>query len=387
MWLVDLRLVLPDGLLEHGSLRIEDGQIAEIIEGRPVRPSGPVVNGRGMTAMPGIVDIHGDMLERELEPRPGTFFPVELALQQLDKRLAVNGITTAYAAISLADGPGLRSEDRARSLIASVGMMRDHLNVDMRVHARFEVSLPTGIGVLSDALQAGHVQMVSLMDHTPGQGQFRDLETYVEYMTKWLGGDRDKARASARASLETPVSWEVAREISRLSLARGVPLASHDDDTPEKVDVMHDLGTTISEFPVTMEAALEARERGMHVAMGAPNALRGGSHSGNLSALDAIQAGAVDMLCADYHPASLVQSAFKFAHDGVLGLESSVKLVSQNAAHAARLSDRGRLEVGLRADIAVVEVGRANDFPRVRATFCAGRAIYADGTLQGLVAG
>ncbi len=380
MWLSELRVALPDRVVKRGSVRIEDGLIAEVIDGAPARAR-HAVDGRGLTLMPGIVDIHGDMLERELEPRPGTFFPVELALHQLDARLAMNGITTAYAAISLGDGPLLRSEERARELIRAVNRFRDALGVDMRVHARFEVSVPEGTKVLEDALKAGHVHMVSLMDHTPGQGQFRDLEFYVDYMTRWLGGDREQAQRTAQAGLETPVSWEVAREITRLARERSVPIASHDDDTRHKVDVMADLGTHISEFPVTLEAAQEAKRRGMFVVMGAPNALRGGSHSGNLSAREAIGAGAMDLLCADYHPASMLQSAFKLAEDGQLPFEESVRLVTYNAARAAGLEDRGRIEIGARADLILIEDGHT---PRVRATLRSGRVIYSDGRVRGL---
>ncbi len=380
MWLTDAQLVLPDRVAQ-GSIRLEEGVIAEIAPDRPTRLTGHVIDARGLSIIPGIVDIHGDMIERELEPRPGTFFPVELALQQLDQRLAANGITTAYAAIALADGPGLRSEERARSLIASVNAARDQLSVDLRVHARFEVSLPSGTALLADGLSADQIHMVSLMDHTPGQGQFRDLETYIEYMTKWLGGDRERARETATAGLGTPVSWDVAHEIARLAQSRNVPLASHDDDTPEKVSVMHALNTTISEFPVTLEAALTAKSHGMFVAMGAPNALRGGSHSGNLNALDAIRAGAVDLLCADYHPASLVQSAFAIAQSGLLPLERAIQLITENPARSAGLTDRGRLEVGLRADLNIID---SRTLPRVRATIRQGRTIYSDGSLPTL---
>ena len=383
MWLTDARLVLPDRVM-RGAIRLEEGLIAEIVPDRPARTTGQIIDVRGLSIIPGIVDIHGDMLERELEPRPGTYFPVELALQQLDQRLAANGITTAYAAIALADGPGLRSEERARSLIESVNAMRAQLNVDLRVHARFEVSMPSGTVLLADGLERDQIHMVSLMDHTPGQGQFRDLETYIEYMTKWLGGDRERARETATVGLGTPVSWGVAHQIARLAQSRNVPLASHDDDTAEKVVFMHSLGTTISEFPVTIQAALEAKSRGMFVAMGAPNAFRGGSHSGNLNALDAIRAGAVDLLCADYHPASLVQSAFAIAQSGLLPLQDAIKLIAENPARSAGLSDRGRLEVGRRADLNLVEADPSGALPRVHATIRQGRTIYNDGFVHAL---
>ena len=383
MWITDLKLVLPERVIARGSIRLEAGLIAEIIEGNPVRTSSRTIEARGLTAIPGIVDIHGDMLERELEPRPGTMFPAKLAVFELDKRLAASGITTAFAAVSLADGPGLRSEARAKELIETIHALRAELNVDMLVHARFEVSTAIAAPFLRDLLERDLVQMVSLMDHTPGQGQFRDLETYVNYMVKWLGTERETAEATVRERLQeadsAPIAWEVGRDISRLSLARGVALASHDDDTAAKVNMMDNFGATISEFPVTLEAAVTAKDKGMFVAMGAPNALRGGSHSGNLSALEGIKAGVVDVLAADYYPAALLQAVFKIARENILPLQEAVKLITENAAKSAKLPDRGRLEVGLRADLVLLE---ESEHPRVRATFRQGRAVYSDGVLE-----
>ncbi len=383
MWLTDLKVVLPDRVIERGAIRLEEGLIAEIIESKPNRTSSSsVVDGRGLTAIPGIVDIHGDMLERELEPRPGTMFPAKLAVLELDKRLAASGITTAFAAVALSDGPGLRSEARAKELIETIHELRPLLNIDMLVHARFEVGTAISAPFLKKLLERDLVQMVSLMDHTPGQGQFRDLETYVNYMVKWLGTDREQAENTVKARLEesqsVPVAWNVGYEISKLCLERGVALASHDDDTSAKVDMMDGFGATISEFPVTLEAAQTAKSKNMFVAMGAPNALRGASHSGNLSALEGIRAGVVDVLAADYYPAALLQSAYKIARENILPLEQAVSLITKNAAQSANLLDRGRLASGLRADLVLIE---ETEHPRVRATFRQGHAVYSDGVV------
>lgn len=382
MWLTNLKLVLPDRVLERGSMRLEDGFIAEIAEGDV--PGG--LDCKGLTALPGIIDMHGDMLERELEPRPGTMFPVELALNELDKRLVGNGITTAYAAISFADGPGLRSERRALDLIGAIHRFRLRLLTDLKVHARFEVTTPHAALILMKKVARDEIHLVSLMDHSPGQGQFRDMETYVRYYSKWLGSTSEQvetiARQRAEVALQGPKAWQIGREVAEVARRQGIPLASHDDDTAQKIDLMADLGTSISEFPVTLEAAREAKRRGMWVVMGAPNALRGGSHSGNLSALDGIAAGVVDGLAADYHPASLVQCAFRLAADGLLPLHESAKLVSQNIAAMCGLDDRGRLEPGFRADVVLVEEG---DCPRVRATIRQGRRAYWDGGLDDFI--
>ncbi len=375
MWLSNLKLVLPEDVLVQGSLRLEHGRIAEIVEG-------PVAGGldcQGLTAIPGIIDMHGDMLERELEPRPGTQFPFDLALYEVDKRLVANGITTAYAAISFMEGWGIRDPKRSLQLVHAIHEHRQRLLVDMKVHARFEVTTPSGAPILKEKVAADEIHLVSLMDHSPGQGQFRDMETYVRYYLKWLGGGsqemEQKVRAHAHAVKDAPKAWHIGQEIAQIAQERGIPLASHDDDVAAKVDLMAQLGTSISEFPVTLEAAQEAKRRGMSVVMGAPNALRGTSHSGNLSALEGLEAGAVDGLAADYHPASLVQCAFRLAQKGILPLEQSVKLVSQNIAAMCGLADRGRLVVGLRADIALVEEGEC---PRVRATFRQGKNVYRD---------
>jgi alpha-D-ribose 1-methylphosphonate 5-triphosphate diphosphatase len=378
MILENARVVLPDGTLERGFVRLEDGFIAAVEEGNAPSSLEPRLNLQGHTLIPGIVDIHGDMLERELEPRPGTYFPVELALHELDKRLAANGVTTAYAAVALGDGPGLRSEERARALIRTIRAARASLLTDMRVHARFEIGLEQSVSLVHECLERDELDLVSLMDHTPGQGQFRDLEKYVEYMTRWLG-NREAAEMSAREGVARPASWGIGREVAQSALARGVQVASHDDDSPEKVALMREFGATISEFPVTLEAARAAREAGLFVAMGAPNALRGASHGGNLSARDALAAGALDILAADYHPASLAAAAFALEASGSCAPHESVALVTLNPARAAGLTDRGRIAVGCRADLAVYS---RDATPRLRLTLRDGRAIYDDGTLR-----
>lgn len=377
MWLTNLKLVLPDAVMEQGSLRLEDGHIAEIVEGLEEG-----LDCKGLTAIPGVIDMHGDMLERELEPRPGTQFPFDLALYEVDKRLVANGITTAYAAISFMEGWGLRDPKRSLKLIHAIHEHRERLLVDMKVHARFEVSTPNMAPTLKQKIEQDEIHMVSLMDHSPGQGQFRDIEFYVKYYTKWLGAGssevEQRVRDHAHAVKDEPRAWHIGQEIAEVCRERGIPLTSHDDDTTQKVDLMAQLGTSISEFPVTLEAAHEAKQRGMWVVMGAPNALRGGSHSGNLSAVDGLRAGVVDALAADYHPASLVQCAFRLSKQEELPLYQTVSMVTSKVAAMCGLGDRGRLEVGLRADIALVEDG---DCPRVRASFREGQNIYRDGAL------
>jgi alpha-D-ribose 1-methylphosphonate 5-triphosphate diphosphatase len=387
MWLSDLQIVLPDGILPRGSLRIEDDRIAEIVEGPVCRAA---VNGAGLLVIPGLIDMHGDMLERDISPRPGAELPFAMALHELDKRLVATGITTAYAAISFAwhTGQSLRSDAKARAIMATINELRPTLLADHYVHARFEITNPQAGGILEEMILSGHVQMASIMDHTPGQGQYRDIESYVKQMFEWrkrmgdpLGGNGEEVteqevRASVVVAQERPKAWDSVYSVAKVAQKHGVVLASHDDDTAAKVDLMIDVGINMSEFPVSKEAAGRARQHGLHVAMGAPNALQGRSLSGNLSAADAIADGLVDILATDYYPASMLQAAFALVQRGVLPLHEAVKLVSENVADGLRLHDRGQIAVGRLADLVLLD-GRGG-LPRVHGTVRHGQPVYWD---------
>lgn len=387
MWLTELQIALPDRLIERGAILIEDGHIARVVEGdAPPARRGHIVHGEGLLLMPGMIDMHGDMLEGEVEPRPGAHFPLDMAVLELDKRLAACGITTAYAALSFWDGMGRgnshRSGEHARRMATAVHALRGELLVDLRVHARYEVPTPAVAPALAGLLDRRMVHLVSLMDHTPGQGQYRDMAQYVSFIAKWRNASPAEVEAETheriRSTRGNPQIWGTAADLVAQALSQRLPVASHDDDTPEKIDLMADLSVTLSEFPVTLAAAQEAKRRGMAVAMGAPNVLRGTSHSGNLSGRAAIAAGVVDMLAADYAPAALLQAVFVLADEGLLPLHEAIKLVSQNVAQALGLADRGRIEPGLSADLVLVERG---PLPRVRGTIRRGLPIYWDGAM------
>jgi alpha-D-ribose 1-methylphosphonate 5-triphosphate diphosphatase len=379
MWLSGLRLILPDGVLENGSINIVDGKIAEIVEGPAANAD---IHASHLTALPGLVDIHGDMLEREVQPRPKANIPVDLALHELDKRLVATGVTTAYAAISFSweNNKTLRSEEKARQLIGTVNRLRPALLADHYVHSRFEITNPDAGSVLKELLADKLVHLVSIMDHTPGQGQYRDIERYVQFAVSWRNMRGEQVtEADVREHIANrkswPKAWDIVRDVAQFSQEYGITMASHDDDTVEKVRFVSEFGVRISEFPVTAVAAAEARQLGMHVAMGAPNALRGGSLSGNLNAAEAVAEGLVDTLASDYHPASMLHAVYGLARKGILPLHESVKLVTANPAHGVGLTDRGTLAVGKRADIVLVD---DRELPRVHGTFRQGVPIYWD---------
>ena len=372
MWLSDVKLILADRIIENGALRIENGMISEITES-PGQPS-------GFTVFPGFIDMHGDMIELELEPRPKVDFPMEVAVGHLDARLAAAGVTTAYAGVSFSrsakDGER-RSFEHTSAIIRALKDSIRGLRVDHRIHARFDMTYTDAIAALEGLMEAGAVDLVSVMDHTPGQGQYRNIEKLIGYRMRG-GKSEEQARAEIQTRMDNAVPVEQLlenlREVSRLCKANGVAMASHDDDTVQKAELMADIGAVISEFPVTMEAAQVAKERGLMIAMGAPNAMRGQSYSGNLSAREAHAAGLLHILAADYHPAAILPAIRALSASDPDGLVGAVRLASKNPAKALGLSDRGEVATGKRADLAVVD---AND--RVVQTICGGEAIFSNG--------
>lgn len=383
MWLSEFEIVLRDRIIACGAVRIENDRIAEIRD-EPVENADIV--GGGRLLLPGFIDMHGDMVEREVEPRIGVHVPMKIGVAELDKKLASCGVTTAYAALSFIGASvtsGVqRSEGHTSAIIETIAGLKDDLLVDHRIHARFEVTYTPAIAALQKLMDAGRLHLISLMDHTPGQGQYRDVELYIARIAKERGMSIEAAsevvghRIAGREGQGDVLN--ALQDLSARAHAGGVVLASHDDDTLEKVELVHGLGATLSEFPVTLEAAQEARRLAMHTVMGAPNALRGQSYSGNLSAREAYEAGLLDMLASDYHPASILPAVLGLSELGEGGLVAAAALTGANPAAALRLADRGAIEAGLLADLVVAD---RQPVPRVRATFRAGRMIYSDGTL------
>ncbi len=381
MWLSDVAVVLPDRMIARGAVLIEEGKIAEISE----HPVAGGVDASGHTLFPGFIDMHGDMIEQELEPRVRVDFPMEVALNALDARLAASGVTTAYAAVSFSRGVRegeRRSFDHTSVVIRELYAAKTRARVDHRIHARFDITFDNAVGVLGDLLKAGQVDLVSLMDHTPGQGQYRNLEIHIKNKAAHFGVSETKARqmvttAIAERSRPQEVLLTNMKSVSAMCRDHGVALASHDDDTVAKANLMAELGSVIAEFPVTFEAAEVAKERGVMTAMGAPNAMRGQSYSGNLSARAAHAAGLLSILAADYHPAAILPAIRILASQDPDGLPGAARLASANPAKALGLTDRGEIAVGKKADLVLVDAAG-----RVAATLRDGGPIYANGTVD-----
>ena len=380
MWLSDVTLVLPDRIVENGSVLIEDGLIAEVVDG--VRPAG--VSAPGHTLFAGFIDMHGDMIELELEPRVQVDFPMEVALGHLDARLAASGVTTAYAAVSFSRGAKdgeRRSYDHTCGIIRALKAAKGKMRVDHRIHARFDITFTAAIEALGELLVDGSVDLVSVMDHTPGQGQYRNLERHIELRAAYHGTSIDEARAAVQKKMDAATPAEEVlgnlQRVSALCREAGVALASHDDDTAQKGNLVADLGAVISEFPVTMEAAQTVHGRGLMTAMGAPNAMRGESYSGNLSARAAHSAGLLSILAADYHPAAILPAIRALAQADPEGLPGAARLANANPAKALGLTDRGQIAPQMRADLALTDPAG-----QVAMTLRGGGIVYSNGTID-----
>jgi alpha-D-ribose 1-methylphosphonate 5-triphosphate diphosphatase len=374
LYLTGARVVLPDAVLEDAAVLIEGDVITAI---NPESGHGAqTLDLKGKTLMPGMIDLHCDALEKEVEPRPNVHFPLDFACAQADKRNAAAGVTTVFHALSFANEElGVRNNAFAASVARAVHAWNPHGLIDNRVHCRYEVTDPTAPEILLELMAAGEVHLLSVMDHSPGQGQFKDIAAYRDYLArtyKKSAGELDALLENKLAQAEG--AMERIRRLIGAAHERGIRVASHDDDTPEKVETLHGLGVGISEFPINLESAQAARERGMSTVFGAPNILRGKSQSGAMRALDAVKAGVADCLCADYHPAALIMAVFRLPELAGISLADAVRLVSTNPARAAGLTDRGEIAVGKRADL--VAVAHINGLAQASSVFSAGKLVF-----------
>lgn len=374
LYLTGARVVLRDTVLENAAVLIEDGIIAAI---NPESGNGaPTINLRGKTLIPGMIDLHCDALEKEVEPRPNVHFPLDFACAQADKRNAAAGVTTVYHALSFANEElGMRNNTFAASVARAVNTWNPHGLIDNRVHCRYEVTDPTAPEILLELMVTDQIHLMSVMDHSPGQGQFKDIAAFRDYLARTY----KKSETELDTLLQNKLAQgEGAMTRIRLLIAaaqkKGIHIASHDDDTVEKVNTLHALGVGISEFPVNLEAARAARSKGMSTVFGAPNILRGKSQSGSVRALDAVMAGVADCLCADYHPAALIVAVFRLPELAGISLADAVRLVSINPARAAGLADRGEIAPGKRADL--VAVAHVNGLVQASSVFSAGKQVF-----------
>jgi alpha-D-ribose 1-methylphosphonate 5-triphosphate diphosphatase len=371
------RLVTPQGIREGAGLRVENGLITAIREGSLAGER--TIDAGGNYLLPGFIDLHSDAIEKGIEPRPNTFFPVDIAVYELDKKIAACGITTMYHSLSFAElEVGLRSNSTAAGIIRQINGFGRDLKVRTRIHARFEVTDLGAVPFLEGLIQEGQIHLFSFMDHSPGQGQFRDIAAFKSYYGPVYGKSDQEMDGIIDRKLRskengTPAAIE---RLVGLCRERGIAIASHDDDSREKIEWLQDMGISLTEFPVNIEAVRAARACGIGVCLGSPNVLRGQSQARNLSAREAISWGFGDILCSDYSPMTMLHAVLTLERLGILGLHEAVNMVSLNPARAVGIADRtGSLEEGKEADMLIVD--HSNEFPRILKTFVGGREVFS----------
>ncbi|KOX91448.1 phosphonate metabolism protein PhnM [Haloarcula rubripromontorii] len=374
---MDGRIVTPDSVVE-GGVRVEGDRIVAV--GDVETEAETVVDADGRYVMPGLIDLHGDDIENHLHPRSGARMATPMALAAADRSNLAAGITTKFHAISFElDESENRSPELAADLTDAI-TDADDLLADHRLHARCEVTQPECVDGVLEVVDNGDADLVSVMSHIPGKGQFRDIDSFRQYYEESANHTAEEAEEMIEKRCDVPMATVRERVTHVVEHAHdaGIVTASHDDEDPAEVDRLADTGVDITEYPITLETAQRATERGMHTAMGAPNLVRGESQWGNLATADAIEAGVVDTLVADYHPPSLLAAAFV---DTGEALPERVRRVTANPADAVGLSERGRLAPEQRADLVVVD---DEPTPTVTQAIVDGNPVYrADAAIGG----
>lgn len=375
--LAQAQIVTPDGVVS-GAIDIEGGQIATLRPGAQP-PKGLDLGGDFL--IPGIVDVHTDHVEAHVFPRTGVQWDFLNALMAHDAVVIAGGTTTVLD--SLCVGASMKRPERRDLLVPLVaalerGRAEGLFRADHLLHLRCEICDPDTIALTDATISSPLVRLVSVMDHTPGDRQSLDREHWLGRMAKDMGLDMTDARAAMAELLDRSarVGAEVRAHVVARAQAAGLPLMSHDDRTLAQVDQAKAEGATVCEFPTTLEAAAHAHAQGLSVVMGAPNLLRGGSQSGNVSLRALLEADLCDILSSDYIPRSPLDAAFAIGFDDSLpqDLPRAIAMVTDAPARLAGLTDRGRIEQGLRADL--VQVRRLGAHNQVVAVWREGRCVY-----------
>ncbi len=372
--LTNATLMLPEAAFT-GTVVLDGPIIRDVQSGHSHAPS--AVDLEGDTLLPGAVDLHTDNLERQVEPRAGARWPSRAAFLAHDAQCAAAGITTVLDSFCLGD-LGF-DEDRQRTSldgVADINALRAAglLKCDHRLHLRCELPAPGTPALLAGLVAHPWLAMVSLMDHTPGTGQYGDITRYRQMRLR-DGEAPDSIEQRILALTARRTRYYAANRAALLDMLRGaaITIASHDDRTEADIAANLAGGIKISEFPVSMAAARAARAGGMRIIGGAPNIVRGGSHSGNVAAMALLEAGLLDALASDYVPASLVHAAFVIAEAGGCDLPHAASLIADAPARMIGLTDRGSITPGLRADL--VRIRLHEGIPAIRAVWCAGERV------------
>lgn len=354
--LTNAKLVLPGEVVE-GTIVLRGERIAEVQPGRSHLAAAEDLGGDHL--IPGIIDVHTDNLERQVQPRATARWPSRSAMLAHDTQTAAAGVTTVLDALCLGDlGFDTGRTQTFREGVADLDALSGTglLKSEHFLHLRCELPAADMPELVESVADHPLVLMVSLMDHSPGVGQYRDIPRYrqMRIRQQQLTPAQVDARIAELLDQRERLRGRQRRWLLDRVAHRNLPLASHDDATASEVEANAADGIMISEFPVSIEAAEAAKRLGVGVIAGAPNIVRGGSHSGNVAAADLVRAGAVDVLASDYVPPAMVEAAWLSAGSGDISLPQAIAMITDHAARMVRLDDRGRIEAGLRADLVQV---------------------------------
>jgi len=376
------KIVTPNEIIEGKVLFIDGDRIKGFADG--ASGAHKVVDAHGRYIMPGLIDVHSDKIEQYIQPRPTSQMDFEFALKVCERDLLSAGITTMYHSLSLFKDEifgkwtfrSVKNVQKMADLIANIHL-RNHL-IRHRLHLRIEIDNFEALGVVRVMIDQGRAHLISFMDHTPGQGQYGDLAIYHDAITKYngkeigaLGFDGVLEYHKKKATL----SFEQLSELAAFAHENGISVASHDDDTEKKLALNKSIGVDVSEFPITLDAAKSAKAHGFYTVVGAANILRNGSHSGNLSAAEAILEDCADIICSDYCPAAILHSIFLMHTKHGVPLQQMVNRATLNPAKAMRTdNDYGSVEPGKKADLLIADV--LDGYPVITHVFVDGRTTY-----------
>lgn len=349
-------VLTAEGWIKDATVLIEEGQFIGI--NQVSSPSGfHLVDAKGLQMLPGIIDLHGDAFERMICPRPGVNFPLPIAIADNDRNLLSAGITTFFCSITDSYEPGLRSRDSARALIDFIlETGKQVLSCNHQIHIRHEEANTKGHDELCDWLTSGRIQLLSINDHLPPLGNQQTLSRYIKGLRQRISlSDEEIKELITQVQEQRHQGHEQIEQLVELAHTYNIPLASHDDDSEDKVAQSQRRQVAIAEFPGSIALAAQSRSYGAAVLMGAPNLVRGGSHVGYMSVAEAAKNNVLDCLCSDYHYPSLFHAPFKLNELGLMSFETAWTLVSSRPAAAVGISDRkGKIAPGLDADFLLI---------------------------------
>lgn len=361
----------------RGDIRIQNGCVDRLEIRETLNPH-TVIASLPEFWLPGFVDLHSDAIEKIVEPRPRVHFPLPFALRNMDRRLVTSGVTSCFHAISFAGKErGLRSPQKATALIEALHAARDQSRCRNFIHARYEVSDPVGPIHIKELIERGLIDLLSFMDHSPGQGQFRREKDFIRYLMLTYTKTEKKCRALLREKRQTYAGAnERLIDLAQLAKQHQIRFVCHDLDNPAEAGAWASLGASISEFPMTLDAAEASLAAGLATFLGAPNLVRGESSGNGIKASAAIQAGFASGICSDYLPESLLGGLQKALQLGghPLTLPQVVALFTRNPAKAANQEMLGRVCDGAPADL--IRLAWEGDNLRLKETLIAGETVF-----------